>query len=447
MLLLFGLSQRPFPRHIWIHNNTPQDSLDEACHEIWKRVQRLSEELQPLSLVPPLQHAPCTDLSGTLQRDTIDSQSNSYLLDEPEGLESIYRAMIGNREREVKLRALCDAQLSAKSVITSLLCSAKSHKNSKGLEDGIMTSTRSTEGRKLEEPLLLKYTDTAEGADNQVMAEETKVVKEFVQDSMFSSAKSSTAVSSTTAESQATGQKQQLPPFAKICSKTDSDAVTKNAGMDLGMAISFIPVTTATLDKKNVKYNASTSGFSTTSTTTALNQPVWQSLNFPPYSIFPNHSNFPQFQGPYHQNARIPYQQALHPSFGCYSRQVAPYSPLQIFQPPYTPVLNYITLVQPGYPYQQMTLPTVSSNMQDLSPMAGDGIQHPFSPSYRFSSTPGRAVTTNLNYFSTSASSGVCTITAKPEQQASSRASKPPDGYGYLSAVFQPQFAGSEVEE
>lgn len=46
-----------------------------------------------------------------------------------------------------------------------------------------------------------------------------------------------------------------------------------------------------------------------------------------------------------------------------------------------------------------------------------------------------------------SASSGVCTITAKPEQQASSRASKPPDGYGYLSAVFQPQFAGSEVEE
>ncbi|KAM9605955.1 uncharacterized protein C1orf94 homolog [Morphnus guianensis] len=362
----------PFPRHIWIHNNTPQDSLDKACHEIWKRVQRLSEELQPLSLVPPLQHALCSDLSGTLQRDTIDSQSNSYLLEEPEGLESIYRAMIGNREREMKLRALCDAQLSAKSVITSLLCSAKSHKNSKGLEDGIMTGTRSMEGRKLEEPLLLKYTDTAEGADNQVMAEETKVVKEFIQDSTFSSAKSSTAVSSTTAESQATGQKQQLPPFAKICSKTDSDAVTKNS------------VTTATLDKKNVKYNASTSGFSTTSTTTALNQPVWQNLNFPPSSIFPNHSNFPQFQGPYHQNARIPYQQALHPSFGCYSRQVAPYSPLQFFQPPYTPVLNYITLVQPGYPYQQMTLPTLSSNMQDLSPMAGDGIQHLFSPSYRY---------------------------------------------------------------
>ncbi|KAM6043589.1 uncharacterized protein C1orf94 homolog [Theristicus caerulescens] len=378
----------PFPRHIWIHNNTPQDSLDEACHEIWKRVQQLSIELQPPSLVPPLQRALCSDLSGTLRIDSINSQSNNYLLDEPEGLESIYRAMIGNREREMKLRALCDTQLSAKSVITSLLCSAKSHKNSKGPEDGSMTGTQSMEGSNLEVPFLLEDTDTAKGAGSQVMAEKTKVVKEFIQNSMFSSAKSSTAVSSTTtAESQATGQKQQLPPFAKICSKTDSDAVTKN------------PVTTATSDKKNVKYNASTSGFSTL-TTTALNQPVWQSLSFPPLPIFPNHSNFPQFQGPYHQTARISYQQALHPSFGCYSRQVAPYSPQQIFQPPYTPMLNYITLVQPGYLYQQRTPPTLSSNIQDLSPVAGDGIQYPFSPSYGFSPTPGGAVTTNRNYSS-----------------------------------------------
>ncbi|KFP52869.1 Uncharacterized protein C1orf94, partial [Cathartes aura] len=122
----------------------------------------------------------------------------------------------------MKLRALCDAQLSAKSVITSLLYSAKSHKNSNGLEDGSITGAHSMEGSKLEVPFLLKYTDTAKGAGNQVMAEETKVVKEFIQNSSFSSAKSSTAVSSTTtAESQAAGQKQQLPPFAKICSKSD----------------------------------------------------------------------------------------------------------------------------------------------------------------------------------------------------------------------------------
>ncbi|KFQ12652.1 Uncharacterized protein C1orf94, partial [Leptosomus discolor] len=123
----------------------------------------------------------------------------------------------------MKLRALCDARLSAKPVITSLLCSAKSHKNSKGLEDGSMTGTHSMESSKLKVPFLLKYTDTARGAGNQVMAEETKAVKEFTQNSKFSSAKSHTAASSTraAAERQATGQKQQLTPFAKICSKTD----------------------------------------------------------------------------------------------------------------------------------------------------------------------------------------------------------------------------------
>ncbi|KFP12744.1 Uncharacterized protein C1orf94, partial [Egretta garzetta] len=129
--------------------------------------------------------------------------------------------------------------------------------------------------------------------------------------------------------------------------------------------------------------NTSTSGFSTTTMTTALNQPVWQSLSFPPLPIFPNHPNFPQFQGLY-PRARILYQQALPPSFGCYSRQVAPYSPQQIFPPPYAPILNCITLVQPGYPYQQRTPPTLSSNVHDLSPMAGDGILYPFSPSYGY---------------------------------------------------------------
>ncbi|KFP37943.1 hypothetical protein N324_05599, partial [Chlamydotis macqueenii] len=123
----------------------------------------------------------------------------------------------------MKLRALCDAQLSAKSVISSLVCSAKPHKNSVGLEDGSVTGACSTDGSKLEVPFLLKYTDTAKGAGNHIMdtmAEETKVVKEFIQNSTFGSAKSSTAVPSTTAaESQTTGQMLQLPLPAKICSK------------------------------------------------------------------------------------------------------------------------------------------------------------------------------------------------------------------------------------
>ncbi|XP_064028520.1 uncharacterized protein C1orf94 homolog [Pogoniulus pusillus] len=255
----------------------------------------------------------------------------------------------------MKLRALCDAQLSARSVTTSLLPSAKAPKNPKELGDGSMTETPSTEGRKLEVPFLLKHPDPARAAGAQRAAEETQAVKEFAPNDAFSSAKGSAAVSTATAESQAAGQKKQLPPGAKICSKTDFDAVIKN------------PASAATQDKKNVKYSGSGAGFSATSGTTAFNQPVWQSLSFLPCPIPPNHFNFPQFQGPYHQ-ARILCPQGVHPAHGYYSRQVVPYSPQQLFQPAYTPVLNYFTLVQPGYPPQQMIPPTLSSNIQELSP-------------------------------------------------------------------------------
>ncbi|KFP00142.1 Uncharacterized protein C1orf94, partial [Calypte anna] len=128
--------------------------------------------------------------------------------------------------------------------------------------------------------------------------------------------------------------------------------------------------------------NASTSGFSTTSMTTGLNQLVWQSLNFSQFSIFPNNSSFPQFQGPYHPRPAAPYQ-ALHPSFGCFPRQVAPYSPQQVFQPPFNPALNYITLVQPGYPYRQRT-PAQPSTLPELPPVPGEGMLYPISPPYGY---------------------------------------------------------------
>ncbi|CAM4578238.1 unnamed protein product, partial [Eretmochelys imbricata] len=86
--------------------------------------------------------------------------------------------------------------------------------------------------------------------------------------------------------------------------------------------------------------------------------------------------------GLYQQRARIPYQQTLHPPLGCYSRQVTPYNPQQIFRSPYTPLLNYIPLVQPGYSYQQRNPSKPSSSVRDPPAMAGDGPQYHFSHSY-----------------------------------------------------------------
>ncbi|OXB77824.1 UNVERIFIED_CONTAM: hypothetical protein H355_000579 [Colinus virginianus] len=240
-------------------------------------------------------------------------------------------------------------------------------------------------------PLLLKHTDTAKGPDKQLVAEESMAVKEFTQNGMFSSAKNSTAALTLMAESQTAGQKQQLPTDDKICSRPDSSAATKALQN---------PVTTEMLDKKIVKYNASvfTPRFSAATTTMTLNQPMWPNLSFRPRPLFPNHPNFQSFQGPYHQQARIPFQQALHPSFGCYSRQGAPFTPQQMFQLPYTPLLSYVPLVQPGFPYQRAP-PQLPTSIQDL-PAAHDGIQYPYPPPCRFGPAPGGPARPKHHYFS-----------------------------------------------
>ncbi|XP_044853628.1 uncharacterized protein C1orf94 homolog [Mauremys mutica] len=451
----------PFPRHIWIHHNTPQDSLDKACHEIWKRVQGLSEELQPRSTSPVLQptchpllsseplrgegsnflkesleqncvkdeisllveqeylsltqesisETETQDLEGSKETASTLNQTSSnnslflvsdrdQLLDETEAVESMYRAMMGSKEREMKLRSLCDAQLSTKSTIAGILRPSKcTFKNARGVDNGNPVVSNKETSKSLV-PCPLKRTEAAKAPDNQMVVEETRLTKDYLQSNMFNSPthKESAVVPppSTTAESRTTGPKKQLPVFAKICSKTDPDSVPEGLQNT---------VTTAASDKNNLKYNGNvfTPRFATTSTTASLNQPVWLSLNYPPPPIYPNHSNFPQFQGLYPQRARIPYQQTLHPPLGCYSRQVTPYNPQQIFRSPYTPLLNYIPLVQPGYSYQQRNPSKPSSSVRDPPAMAGDGPQYHFSHSYGFSSTPGGSVRTNP-YFSSSGS-------------------------------------------
>ncbi|CAM4671800.1 unnamed protein product [Lepidochelys olivacea] len=282
----------PFPRHIWIHHNTPQDSLDKACHEIWKRVQGLSEELQPTSTSPvlqptchpvlssePLREEGSNYLKESLEQNCVkdeisllveqeylsltqenisgtdmqglegskksastlnqSSSNNSLfllsdrdqLLDETEAVESMYRAMMGSKEREMKLRSLCDAQLSTKSTIAGILRPAKcTFKNARGVDSGSSNPVASNkETSKSLVPCPLKHTEAAKAPDNQTVAEETRLTKDYLPSNMFSSPthKESAVVPppSTTAESQAPGPKKQLPVFAKICSKTDPDSV------------------------------------------------------------------------------------------------------------------------------------------------------------------------------------------------------------------------------
>uniref|UniRef100_A0A8C0XU28 Uncharacterized protein n=1 Tax=Castor canadensis TaxID=51338 RepID=A0A8C0XU28_CASCN len=84
-----------------------------------------------------------------------------------------------------------------------------------------------------------------------------------------------------------------------------------------GLELKFNPPAT-TADKNNLKYtgNVFTPRF-----------PLWLHLNCPPVPVFTSHSTY-QYQGLYPQLwARMPYQQAVHPQLGCYSRPVRRHLP------------------------------------------------------------------------------------------------------------------------
>uniref|UniRef100_A0A8C5KIN0 cDNA sequence CK137956 n=1 Tax=Jaculus jaculus TaxID=51337 RepID=A0A8C5KIN0_JACJA len=526
----------PFPRFVWIHQDTPQDSLDEICHEIWKRVQGLPKALQPRTSLEELsapmpgtigfqeqalelsggkdeisllveqeflsltkEHlillqesseelmapdsasqgtqelAPCF-LMPTLGEDSIEYPEASIITGDQLQEQKLDLSVIGSRQD-------CD---SATSTVTGILSAAKV-KSAKGIEDRGSLSASNSEISKLLAQFPLKPMETSKAPDNKTVLEETKVIKDFLQDSMFSGSASQEPMGLSPflllpppsppplldKLPELPTQKRQLPVFAKICSKTDADleghhwmernpgtkdlakglesiilsqwpqsrkevcgeegpsdsvgtmsmglptkkpvwppeksllceifGTTKTPSSPLrlrskvevdGLELKFNPPVAAA-DKNNIKYagNVLTPRFATALTSTSLNQPLWLNLNCPPPPVFTSHSTFPQYhQGLYPQrSARMPYQQAVHPSMGCYSRQVTPYNPQQmgqqIFRSSYTPLMSYIPFVHPSYPYPQRTpqkLPTVP---RDPPPMAGDGPQYLFPQGYGFSST------------------------------------------------------------
>ncbi|XP_045404268.1 uncharacterized protein C1orf94 homolog [Lemur catta] len=549
----------PFPRYIWIHQDTPQDSLDKTCHEIWKRVQGLPEALQPRTSTEQLS----VSMAGTLrdhgfsfQEEALELHSGKdeiSLLVEQEFLSLTKEHLIlvkessgelevpighssegtknlgpcifapplvtGSSERprasfsagdkllEQKVampvigpRQDCD---SAVSTVTGILRAAKV-KRAKGTEDrGHSLGASNLEISKLLAQFPLKSAEASKAPDNKMVLEETKAIKDFLQNSIFSGPgpREPTGLgpfllppplpppAAPDKLPELSAQKRQLPVFAKICSKPEADPAveghnmmewnpgtkeltkgreslflsqwsqsrkdscgeegcsgpvgttsvtlptkkpawpaeknmlyeffggTKNASRQPkprskvevdGLELKFNPPVTAA-DKNNLKYagNVFTPRFATALTSATLNQPLWLNLNYPPPPVFPNHSNFPQYQGVYPPRAaaRMPYQQPVHPTMGCYSRQVTPYNPQQmgqqIFHSPYTPLLSYIPFVQPNYPYPQRTPPKMSANPRDPSPMAGDGPQYLFPPAYGFGSTSGGPVM-NSPYFSSS---------------------------------------------
>ncbi|XP_027792779.2 uncharacterized protein C1orf94 homolog [Marmota flaviventris] len=280
----------PFPRYVWIHQDTPQDSLDKTCHEIWKRVQGLPEALQPRTsmeqLSTPMAGTP-RDRGFSFQEEALELSSGKdeiSLLVEQEFLNLTKEHLIlvkessgelaapggipqGTREpvpcilapplvagsserpgasiiagdnlREQKVavsvigsRQDCDSALST---VTGILRAAKI----KGTEDGGHSlGASNSEISKLLAQFPLKSTEMSKTPDNKMVLEEARVIKDFLQNSMFSGSGSfreptglgpflllppppPPAPPDKLLELPA--QKRQLPVFAKICSKAESD--------------------------------------------------------------------------------------------------------------------------------------------------------------------------------------------------------------------------------
>ncbi|KAM6172125.1 uncharacterized protein C1orf94 homolog [Erethizon dorsatum] len=389
----------------------------------------------------------------------------------------------------------CD---SAMSTVTDILRAAKI-RSAKGTEDGVHSlGDCNLEISKLLAQFPLKSTEMSKAPDNKMVLEETRVIKDFLQNSIFSGSgpREPTGLgpfmflppppppAPPDKLPELPGQKRQLPVFAKICSKAEADpateghhlvewnpgikettksqeslflsqrpqsqkdtcgkeshsdpvgtmstkkpawpaeknllyeflGTTKNPSGQLklcskvdvdGLELKFNPPVTAA-EKNNLKYtgNVFTPRFATALTSTTMNQPLWLNLNCPPPPVFTNPSAFPQYQGMYPQHSpRMPYQQAVPPQLGCYSRQVTLYNPQQmgqqIFRSSYTPLLSYIPFVQPNYPYPQRTPQKLPTNPRDPCPMSGDGPQYLFPQGYGFSSTFG-GPPMNSPYFSSS---------------------------------------------
>lgn len=185
---------------------------------------------------------PAPSVQAPPNNNLIPFSDGDQTLEEREAMQNVYRVLTGNK-REMKLRSICDVQLSTKSTVTGILLPAKyiykSAKNADGGNSNTMGSN--TQIAKLLAQFPLKRMEAAKVLDNKMVAEETKLIKDFLQNNMIGSAAhkdgfTRPAPIMTVAESQGTGQKKQLPVFAKICSKNEpeliADGLCQNNGKD-----------------------------------------------------------------------------------------------------------------------------------------------------------------------------------------------------------------------
>ncbi|XP_021118956.1 uncharacterized protein C1orf94 homolog isoform X3 [Heterocephalus glaber] len=287
----------PFPRFVWIHQDTPRDSLDKTCHEIWKKVQDLPEALQPETSMEQLsaltagtprdyclgfqEEAPelsrdRDEISLLVEQEFLSLTKEHLILvpesseelkatsDDPQGTRELAPCVLapllvarssecpgasltdGDRLQEQKVAMSiigrqqdCD---SAMSTATGILCAAKI-RGANGMEDGDHSLGDCTsEISKLLTQFPLKSMEMSKAPDDKMVLKETRVIKDFLQNSIFSDSGPTEPMGlgpfrlvppppppppPDKLADELPAQKNQLPVFAKICSNTEADPATE----------------------------------------------------------------------------------------------------------------------------------------------------------------------------------------------------------------------------
>ncbi|XP_072348654.1 uncharacterized protein C1orf94-like [Scyliorhinus torazame] len=236
----------PYPRYTWIHEDTPEDGLDKTCYEIWKRVQQLSAQLDSSqkearreaeasrSEADPETADAGEGAKGTLEEKVPDScgkddvsllvhleymsiigENANMELHQPKpgekfpagsALERSVRKEMGLPGSSVEpldkgsflnnmLKSISGTEQApnkcglAKEEATELKLAKCNPNDMLQLESNTCGSVASNkEICQLLAQFSLKHINEAEAPDNKVVMEEAQIIKDFLQNNMFSSA-------------------------------------------------------------------------------------------------------------------------------------------------------------------------------------------------------------------------------------------------------------------
>ncbi|KAE8624493.1 hypothetical protein XENTR_v10005960 [Xenopus tropicalis] len=354
----------PFPRYIWVHQDTPQDSLDKACYEIWKRVQSSLEEMnfRKRNKPPASEKTKKREAAGTRKRDVVSMKTNKSV-----------------EWTSDKYDISC---LVAQEYLCLLMESAGSKKWQK--LDFLAEVTQKEQVKEKLGAVEYYQKDTHSSTENISTSMELLSHNEICTLDKTSRL----SVSSSQNGRQLEKKKDELKDHK---GKADSKI---NASFEI-KALNPVANLTSRKNKQRI------TGYTCPSYTPCFSSTIINNMHISNH--FPRGLRFVQYQSSFHTQQRFwvpPFFPVLQPHVGGYNGTFNSYEVAQtLFYATYPPVTGFIQCMQPDYLRQQWNFPKGNPGTRGRPQQGGDLLPHQFPYPHRFNSPfPGAAMMSNA-YF------------------------------------------------